>query len=150
MRRASYSGSMRVAIAAALVAAFVALVPAAHSAGPQVSYTIRAGAVAGTNGWYRSNVIVDLQFSPEVTSTTCPAIKTFATSSDAIDCTATDGTAIVQFNLQFKIDKDAPTVSGASPSRSANGNGWYNAPLSVSFAGTDATSGTASCQQVSY
>ena len=33
-------------------------------------------------------------------------------------------------------DADAP----------ANANGWYNAPLSVGFAGTDATAGLASCE----
>src|SRR5581483_10807686 len=84
------------------------------------------------------------------TDTTCPAVKTFRASTDALDCTATDGNATIPFHLQFKIDKDAPTVTGAKPDRGPNGNGWYNAPVSVAFSGSDATSGIASCQQVSY
>ncbi len=34
-----------------------------------------------------------------------------------------------------------------TPGRAANAAGWYNAPLSVTFAGTDPMSGVASCVQ---
>ena len=56
----------------------------------------------------------------------------------------------MNFHLQFKIDKDKPTVTGASPDRSPNGNGWFNGPVTVTFAGTDPTSGIASCTQTTY
>src|SRR5439155_19938960 len=84
------------------------------------------------------------------TDTTCPVVKTFHASAETLDCSATDGLATVSFRLQFKIDKDKPAVTGASPDRQANANGWYNAPVTVALAGSDATSGIASCQQLSY
>ena len=49
-------------------------------------------------------------------------------------------------SVVVKYDANAPQVT-ATPSRAANGAGWYNAPLSVSFAGTDPISGLASCVQ---
>src|SRR5581483_5266813 len=62
----------------------------------------------------------------------------------------TYGQATTQFSLQFKIDTDAPTVSSASVDRSPDSNGWYNHPVTVTFVGSDATSGIASCTSVSY
>jgi hypothetical protein len=44
----------------------------------------------------------------------------------------------------FQYDETGPVVT-ATPSRSPDSNGWYNHELSVSFAGTDATSGIDSC-----
>jgi hypothetical protein len=124
------------------------LVPEATAAGVSVTYTVTAG-TPGDNGWYLSDVTAKID-EPGATNTTCPGVKTFTSSTDTLDCTATDGTATVNFHLQFKIDKAPPTVTGASPDRQPNGNGWYNAPVTVTFAGTDATSGIASCQQVAY
>jgi len=122
--------------------------PGAFAAGPAVGYTIASG-TAGDNGWYVSAVTADIT-TTGATDTTCPSVKTFRSSSDALDCTATDGTSTVSFHLQFKIDTDKPTVTAATPDRQPNANGWYNAPVTVTFAGTDATSGIASCQHVVY
>ena len=48
-------------------------------------------------------------------------------------------------NKPVQIDKTAPNVT-ATPSRSGDHNGWYNAPFTVSFSGTDTGgSGIASC-----
>ncbi len=41
-------------------------------------------------------------------------------------------------------------MTAAQPDRAANASGWYTAPVSVAFAGTDPTSGIASCSTVSY
>ena len=80
----------------------------------------------------------------------CPLVKTFRTSSDAVDCTATDGSSTVQFHLQFKIDTDAPAVTTASPDRAPDAGGWYSHPVIVTFSGNDTTSGIASCTTASY
>jgi len=133
--------------AAAAVAAALALAPGAGAA-VSVNYTITSG-TPGDAGWYLSDVSVGIQ-TPGAIDTTCPVVKTFRSSADTLDCTATDGAATFTFHLQFKIDKDRPTVTGASPDRQPNGNGWYDAPVTVSLAGSDATSGIASCQQVTY
>jgi hypothetical protein len=131
-----------------LLAAVAVVAHPAFAAGVTVTYTITAG-TAGNNGWFLSDVTAQLSVAG-ATNTTCPVVKTFTSSSDSLDCNATDGTSTVSFHLQFKIDKDAPIVTGASPDRAPNGNGWYNAPLNVTFTGTDATSGIASCAQTPY
>jgi len=131
-----------------LAALLCVLVPAAHAAGPVVSYSVTAGN-AGDNGWYLTNVTASISVSG-ATDTTCPGVKTFTQNGDALDCTATDGTSTVTFHLQFKIDKDAPTVTGAAPARGADANGWYRAPVAVSFSGSDGTSGLASCSQPTF
>jgi hypothetical protein len=126
----------------------VGFAPAAHAT-PTITTAITAG-TPGDNGWYLSDVTVQIQVGG-ATDTSCPAVKTFHASSDTLDCSATDGTPVgATLHLQFKIDKDKPTVTGASPDRQPNANGWYNAPVTVSLAGSDGTSGIASCQQVAY
>jgi hypothetical protein len=142
--RAFRRGALGVLVAAALI-----YVPGAAAAGVSVSYTITAG-TPGDNGWYLSDVTIQLQVTG-ATDTTCPVVKTFKASTETLTCTATDGIAPITFGpVQFKIDKDKPTVSSAAADRQPNGNGWYNAPVTVSFSGSDPTSGIASCQQVSY
>src|SRR5262245_53666485 len=102
MSRASYPGGMRLGFAAALVAtALLVLAPSATALG--VSYTIRAGAVAGDNGWYRSDLTVDI-VPQDATDTTCPSVKTFRSSADVLDCKVFNGPASSDFHLQFKID----------------------------------------------
>ena len=138
---------MRLAAGLALGLALL-LVPAAFAAGPTISYAITSG-TTGDNGWYRSQVTAEVTVAG-ASDTTCPAVKTFRTSSDSLSCTATDGTSTIQFRLQFKIDTDAPTVTSSAPSRDADHNGWYTHGFTVAFGGSDATSGIASCTSASY
>jgi hypothetical protein len=131
--------------------AFLAIVVQPATAAVSITYSIQAG-TPGTNGWYLSNVTVQIQVTGAGgnTSNPCPASWTFQSSSDSLDCTATDGSNIVGLHLQFKIDKDAPIVTGSSTDRGPNANGWYNGPVTVTFAGTDPTSGIASCTSSTY
>jgi hypothetical protein len=135
---------------AAVVVTGVALlaVSSAGASGPIVSYTITAG-TAGNNGWYVSPVTVTFSVQG-ATDSTCPLAKTFRTSSDAVDCTATDGNVTAQFHFQFKIDTDAPTVTSATADRPPDGGGWYSHPVNVAFSGNDPTSGIAGCTTGSY
>ena len=138
---------MRIAASIGLALALL-FVPAAFAAGPTISYTVTSG-TAGDNGWYRSQVTAQIAVAG-ANDTSCPAVKTFRTSSDSLSCSATDGVSTIQFNLQFKIDTDAPTITGTTPSRDTDHNGWFNHPFSVAFVGTDPTSGIASCTSSSY
>ena len=140
---------MRRAALALVVALAIVVAPSAGAAGPVITYTITSG-TAGDNGWYTSAVTVKLDVTGNVTGSTCPLVYTFKSSGDSLSCTATDGTATSQFSLQFKIDTDAPTVSSASVDRPPDSNGWYNHPVTVTFVGSDATSGIASCTSVAY
>jgi hypothetical protein len=138
---------MKYACAAALALALL-VVPAAGAIGLSIGYTVTSG-TAGDNGWYRSPVTAQITVQG-ATNTSCVAVKTFSSSSDVLDCTATDGNATIPFHLQFKIDTDAPSVTGGVPSRAADANGWFNQAVTVSFTGSDSTSGIASCTSGSY
>jgi hypothetical protein len=139
---------MRAALVAVALALALALVPSASAAGPSITYSVSSG-TPGNPGWYLSDVTAQITVQG-ATDSTCTPVKTFRSSADTLDCSATDGSSTVQFHLQFKIDKDAPVVTGASADRGPDRNGWYNHPLSVQFAGSDATSGIASCTTVPY
>jgi hypothetical protein len=52
--------------------------------------------------------------------------------------------------VTIQIDKTAPTVTGFTPDRAPDNDGWWNHPVSLQFSGTDATSGIAGCDVVSY
>jgi hypothetical protein len=133
---------------AVVLALMLLVVPAAGAVGLSIGYTVTAG-TTGDNGWYRSSVTVQITVLG-ATDTNCVATVTFRSSSDVLNCSATDGNATIPFHLQFKIDTDAPTVSGGTPSRAADANGWFNQPVTITFAGTDPTSGIASCTSGSY
>ncbi|MDF2752206.1 MAG: Neogenin, partial [Gaiellaceae bacterium] len=53
-------------------------------------------------------------------------------------------------SLAVMYDATAPQVDGASADRAPDGNGWYNRPLTVSFHGSDATSGIDACTVTRY
>ncbi len=128
--------------------ATVAAISAASASGLGISYSVTSG-TGGDNGWYRSDVTISVAVVG-ATDTDCPVVKTFHASSDRLDCTVTDGNATVPLHVQFKIDKDAPSVAGATTDRAPNAGGWFAAPVTVSFSGTDAVSGIASCTQATY
>jgi hypothetical protein len=126
---------------------------------PLVAYTIDG--IAGTNSWYRGSssgdfVVVSWTVSdPEspITSTSgCePGPHIGPTTGTTRTCTATSagGTTAITTKL-IKVDGDPPTGVVATPSRATDAKGWYNHPLSVSWSGSDATSGIASCTSTVY
>lgn len=52
--------------------------------------------------------------------------------------------------ITVRRDATPPQVTAATPSRPPDSGEWYRQPLSAAFAGTDATSGIASCATPSY
>jgi hypothetical protein len=57
-------------------------------------------------------------------------------------------TASATFALHY--DSTPPSITGGTPDRAPDASGWYNHRLVVTFAGTDATSGVASCDAPAY
>jgi hypothetical protein len=57
---------------------------------------------------------------------------------------------IIGDTATIRIDATPPTVTGIVPSRPPDHDGWWNHPVSLAFAGTDATSGIAACDTVNY
>jgi hypothetical protein len=154
---------MRNARYAAVAALFVALLflphaarglPASDDTPPIVSYSIDG--IAGANDWFRgsthgNNITLHWSVSdPEsqiISTTGCdPAIQIPGpTRGTTRTCEATsDGGTTRITTRSLKIDADPPTTT-ATPSRQPNGAGWFNSPFSISWPGSDATSGLASC-----
>ncbi|HEY7632957.1 MAG TPA: hypothetical protein VH817_19785 [Thermoleophilaceae bacterium] len=77
-----------------------------------------------------------------------PDSATAHVSGSCLDV-AGNSSGTVQHN--FKYDATDPSTTASSFSRAANANGWYNAPLTVNFTGTDATSGVPNpCDSTPY
>jgi hypothetical protein len=105
--------------------------------------------VADHNGWYTAPV--GYQFSgKDATSGIASCSSGTYSGPDGTgltvsgSCADNAGNSANGSSPAFKYDATAPVVQ-ANADRSADHNGWYNAPFTVSFSGTDATSGNVSC-----
>jgi len=104
----------------------------------------------GANGWYVSNVHVYWTFNPTPDNDSGCNARTLTTDGVThFACVATWGTTTFTDSFGVSIDKTPPAVQ-AVPSRPPDANGWYNHPVPVSFAGSDATSGLAGCSSTTY
>lgn len=132
------------------VAALAAALPAAGFADAAPTITVVATGTAGDSGWYTTNVTVKFTITGETSSNGCDTITlTSEGINGSLSCTAIGPGGSATSKPIIKIDKTAPSVS-ASTDRAPNGNGWFNSPVTVSFRGTDSTSGVASCTQPTY
>jgi hypothetical protein len=106
------------------------------------------------NGWFRSTVTLNWSVvDPEsiILNTSGCAAKTFTTDTpgEKVTCWAQSDGGERSAAVTVRLDKTAPTVTGAAE-RPPNASGWYTGPFSVSFSGTDATSGIAGCSSARY
>jgi hypothetical protein len=112
-------------------------------------------APADCSGWYRSNVTLDWTVSPStaVLLAGCHD-KTFTTDTPGTTefCRArnpaTGATATLEQDI--RVDMTPPVVTGGSPARGADVNGWYNHAVPIAFTGSDRTSGIAACTSTTY
>jgi hypothetical protein len=118
---------------------------------PSIAYDLIPSTPDGNNGWYVSNVtlhwIVSEPDSPSSLVTTGCVDQSITTDQAATDysCSATsDGGSAGPVTVTIKRDATPPTISG-SASPPANGYGWNNTDVNVSFSCGDNLSGVASC-----
>jgi hypothetical protein len=125
------------------------IAPGASGSAPVITPVVYG--TLGANGWYTSDVTINWTFDGAVESTTGCEARTIRadTSGTTITCSATRDGFTTTVTKTFKVDKTLPSAA-AIPERGPDANGWYNRPLPVSFAGTDATSGVASCSSSHY
>ena len=114
-----------------------------------------SGAARGpdSNGWYNHAVGVSFTGTDNLSGATCTS-TTYSgpdNGSASVSGTCTDGAGNVSApaSFGFKYDGTPPSVN-ASAGRAPDANGWYNHPVAVAFAGTDATSGIDSCTSATY
>lgn len=86
---------------------------------------------------------VDGDCTPRIISTDTAGTVVRCKIQDAIDSSTTEKTATV------KVDVTGPSVTVA-PARPPDHDGWWNRPVTFGFVGSDATSGVAACDTVTY
>ena len=101
------------------------------------------------NGWYTHPVTVAFQGTDAgsgLASCTSTAYAGPDAAAGAATGTCRDKAGNVSAAASFAVKYDAtpPTVT-AAPARAPTKTGWYNHPVSVTFSGTDATSGIDAC-----
>jgi hypothetical protein len=103
---------------------------------------------ANVNGWNNTDVTITFDCADQPTLSglaSCEAPHTVTTEgqAQAVLGTATDHAGNTATDTAtMNIDKTKPNISGG-PDRPANGNGWYNADVKITFTCIDALSGIA-------
>jgi hypothetical protein len=100
-------------------------------------------------GWFKGSVTLSwLVVDPEsvILNMTGCSVQTFTadTPGTPVTCSAESDGGTNSGSVKVKLDRTPPAVT-AVPDRLPDANGWYNRPVTVSFSGTDATSGIATC-----
>lgn len=113
---------------------------------PTINHT--QSPAANAKGWNNTNVTVTFVCNDSlsgIASCTDPQTVTTEGKNQTVTGTAIDNAGNTATDpATVSIDKTAPTISAASD-RAANGNGWYNADVTVSFTCGDALSGIDTC-----
>jgi hypothetical protein len=112
------------------------------------------GRAADANGWYNHPVDVAFQGTDAVSGIDTCTSASYSRPDDgsaSVAGTCRDkagNTASGSFAVRY--DATPPAAPSGTPDRPPDSNGWYNHGLAVSFTGSDATSGIASCDAPSY
>ena len=106
-----------------------------------------------SSDWYKDTVAVSWDLPAGAVSLQACQFDTVAsdTTGQSLSCSAFYSPALsVTSTVTVKRDATAPTVGSGSPARGPDSNGWYTSPVGVTFSGSDATSGIASCTSATY
>jgi hypothetical protein len=108
-----------------------------------------------SGGWYNQPFTIGFS-AQDATSglASCPPVMyqgpDTAAGSVTGTCTDVAGNAGSSAPFSFRYDATAPDVTAAVPARPPDRAGWYDAPISFTFVGADATSGLAVCTPATY
>jgi hypothetical protein len=118
-----------------------------------VDVTWSAFGTAGTNGWYVTDVWINwtlTNINPPLTQDCSPVHLVQNAPGQTATCTAKDASGTtVKTTTAINIDR-TPPAAVASPDRVADGSGFYNHAVTVTWSGTDGTSGIAACTSTPY
>lgn len=101
----------------------------------------------GANGWYTGPVTVTWSVVDDesaISSMTGCGVQNFTanTSAGTSNCSATSAGGTSTDSTTFKIDRNAPDVTGAATT-APNAAGWYLGPVTIDWTCSDAPSGLA-------
>jgi hypothetical protein len=148
---------MRSALLAVLTAAFLAAIavpasaePLTYGCDPPLPRTAANCAIWHT-GAVNLRWTIDPNFAPVPGSNCDTTTVTKDTPGTNVTCAVQDASlTLVQKTVTLRVDQTAPSVTGMTPGRPPDQDGWWNHPVALSFTGTDATSQVKSCDTVNY
>ena len=132
-----------------LILAITALAPAAAHALPQISVKCNNSSDC-EDVWFTSSVFVDWTVEGATSTDGCDDVTLNQDTKGSPQGCIASGNGTVGVTVIITIDKTPPSILGATPSRSADANGWYNHAVGITFTGQDVTSGLASCTATTY
>jgi hypothetical protein len=138
--------------ALACVAALTSATSAA--AAPTVSYSCTPTPTSCV-GWYRSNVRIQWTYNDPDGVMNTDGCNTHTVTTDTTGspehCYVQDLNGIwTRIDLSLRRDATPPQITAVAPSRAPDFDGWYTHPVGLTWSGTDATSGLASCSSATY
>jgi hypothetical protein len=116
---------------------------------PTVTHTLSPRPNA--DDWNNSDVTVTFNAKDDdsgsgVASVTDPVTVSTETAGQVLNGTAKDTAGNVGTDsVTVKLDKTAPTITGAITSGTKTASGWYSGPVTVTFTCADSLSGVATC-----
>jgi hypothetical protein len=134
--------------------ALVLLVPSAARADSITATCTSGGVTTPCDGrWFRANVTVS--FTLPAGSSNPQGCGDQPITSDTngfpIRCSVSvSGTQCCVLDVMIKRDATPPSVDSVAAARAPDANGWYNHAVAVTAAGSDGTSGIASCTSTTY
>jgi len=110
---------------------------------------------ADTNGWYNHAVGVSFAGADQTSGVQSCTSTVYGGPDDGTavvpgTCTDRAGNRSSALGFGLKYDAAGPSVTGATPDRQPDSNGWYNHQVGFDFTGADDTSGLAGCTPVTY
>ena len=106
-------------------------------------------------GWYNRPVAIAFEGTDGLSGVSGCSTVTYGgpdstAASPAGTCTDRAGNVSAPLGFALKYDATAPAVTGGTPGRAADANGWYNHAVTIAFAGADPISGVGSCTSATY
>jgi hypothetical protein len=115
-----------------------------------------ANAPVSCSAWQTQPVTVAWDWNQQTAIALTPGCNRTTYSDDTpkltVDCKVQDVPSqdTNEQTVDLHIDRTPPEITGASPARAPDHNGWWNHPVGFVFSGTDATSGVAACDPLNF
>ncbi|TFD20913.1 PxKF domain-containing protein [Cryobacterium sp. TMT4-10] len=116
---------------------------------PTVTHTVSP--TPNADGWNKGDVTVTFTAKDDdrgsgVTGISAPVTVSTETAGRVVTGSATDAAGNVGTDsVTVKLDRTAPTITGAITAGTRTASGWYTGPVTVTFTCTDALSGIVTC-----